>query len=80
MNSKSKIYHHRSFWWRVCCGTAIALSVVTFTPFVIGDHTSRILYLPYSLAVGLIVALAFIALTIVGSFLYPKPLGRGDNK
>ncbi|MDE0790532.1 MAG: hypothetical protein OSA87_07530 [Woeseiaceae bacterium] len=80
MNSKSNIHHHRPFWWRVCCGGVIALSVVTFTPFVIGGHASRILHLPYSLAAGLIIALAFIALTIAGSFLYPKPLGRGDNK
>jgi hypothetical protein len=80
MNSKFNIHHHRSFWWRVCCGVAIALSVVTFTPFVIGGHASRILSLPYSLAVGLIIALAFIAVTIAGSFLYPKSLGRGDNK
>ena len=72
MNSKFNIHHHRSFWWRICCGVAIALSIITFTPFVIGGHASRILYLPYSLTVGLIIALAFIAVTIAGSFLYPK--------
>ena len=80
MNSKFNIEHLLSFWWGICCGVAIALSIITFTPFVIGGHASRILYLPYSLAVGLIIALAFIAVTIAGSFLYPKPLGRGDNK
>ena len=80
MNFKSNKHQHRSFWWRVCCGIAIALSAITFTPLVIGDHASRIFHLPYLLAVGLILAIAFIAITIAGTFFYPKSLDRGDKK
>tara|TARA_B100000900_G_scaffold228993_1_gene194481 strand:- start:99 stop:338 length:240 start_codon:yes stop_codon:yes gene_type:complete len=71
--------NHRPFWWKLCCGVAILLSITTFSPLVIGQYTLRIFNLPYLLAAGLIIGIAFILLTIAGTFFYPKSPKNGDK-
>jgi len=63
--------NYRPLCWKVCCGIAILLSIATFSPLVIGQHAFRIFNLPYSLAVGLIIGITFILLTIAGTILLP---------
>ena len=59
--------------WRVCCGLAGILAVVSFTPLVIpmGRSGPALEGLPYTLWVGLAVAVAFVALTFVGTRVHP---------
>ena len=71
--------NYRPLCWKVCCGIAILLSIATFSPLVIGQHTFRIFNLPYSLAVGLIIGITFILLTIAGTFFYPKSPKNEDK-
>ncbi|MAD91701.1 MAG: hypothetical protein CMQ54_03100 [Gammaproteobacteria bacterium] len=79
MKPKFNKYNNRLFWWRFCCGVAIILSILTFTPLVIGNTTLQIFNIPFSLAIGLIIGLAFILITIAGTFVYPIFSRNGDK-
>jgi CBS-domain-containing membrane protein len=65
--------------WRCCCGSAIALTVMTFSPAVLDSGNARFLWLPASLVVGLVVALGFLLLTVAASRSYPEDTDSGDS-
>ena len=69
----------RQFLWRWYCGAAIALAVITFSPVVLGRGSERVLGLPASLLVGLVIALGFLLLTVAAARAYPEDTDSGDG-
>ena len=69
----------RSILWRFCCGSALALTVMTFSPAVLDRGSARLLGLPSSLLVGLVVALGFLLVTVAASRSYPEDTDSGDS-
>jgi len=78
MSSSGKT-RFRYILWRCCCGSALALAVMTFSPAVLDRSSARFLWLPASLMVGLVVALGFLLLTVAASRLYPEDTDSGDS-
>lgn len=69
----------RIVFWRACCGAGVVLAILTFTPIVLDGACKRIFGVPYTLLMGIFIALGFIVLTIIGSQFYPKHQGGGDD-
>ena len=67
MNDRRRLY------WRICYLSAVFLAVLSFTPLVIpmGQYEPRLAGLPYTLWVGILVAIAFVVLTYAAGRLYP---------
>lgn len=59
--------------WRLCYGSAFLLSALTFTPLVIplGTHEPMVFGVPYTLWVGIVVAIALVGLTAIATRVYP---------
>ena len=69
----------RIVFWRACCGAGVVLAILTFTPIVLDGASKRIFEVPYTLLMGIFIALGFIVLTIIGSQFYPKHQDGGDD-
>ena len=78
MSSSGKT-RFRHILWRCCCGSALALTVLTFSPVILDSNSARFLWLPSSLLVGLVVALGFLLLTVAASRSYPEDTDSGDS-
>lgn len=65
---------HRVAWWRVNCGAAVVLSLLTFTPLVLapGHHTPELFGIPRTLWLGILIAFALVAVTFVGGLMHPE--------
>jgi hypothetical protein len=63
----------RNVAWRICCGAAVLLAAVSFTPLVIpaGRFQPALVGLPFTLWVGVLVSIAFVGLTYVGTRVHP---------
>jgi sterol desaturase/sphingolipid hydroxylase (fatty acid hydroxylase superfamily) len=62
---------HKS--WKATCIAAIILATVTFTPLVIPYNQLQPMLgnLPYTLWVGILIYLAMVVLTFIGTRVYP---------
>ena len=82
MRAKPAERSERSTAWRICCGVALALAAISFTPLVIpaGRETPRLANLPYTLWVGFAISLAFLVLTFVGARLHPDSRRPGETR
>lgn len=69
----------RQILWRWYCGAALALAVITFSPAVLGRGGERVLGLPASLLVGLVIAVGFLLLTVAAARAYPEDTDAGDS-
>jgi hypothetical protein len=69
----------RYILWRGCCASALALTLMTFSPAVLDLGSERVLWIPASLMVGLVVALGFLLLTVAASRSYPEDTDSGDS-
>lgn len=71
----------RRFYWRLCYGAVILLSVITFTPLVtpIGVYRPMFLGLPYTLWTGILVTILLVALTYAAGQLYPVKQSSTDS-
>lgn len=63
--------------WRICCGLAILLMVLTFTPVFIpnGVYEPKLLGMPYTLWSGILLCIAMVVITFVATLVHP---GRQD--
>lgn len=69
--------------WRICYGTAILLSIITFTPLVtpVGVYEPVVLGMPRTLWVGILVTVGFVVLTAWATRLYPvSEAGEEDQR
>ena len=57
--------------WKICCGTAVLLALVTFTPLVTpkGVAKPELMGMPYTLWAGIIQAILFILVTYLGTII-----------
>ena len=69
----------RNILWRWYCGAALLLAVITFSPAVLGQGSTRLMGIPSSLWVGLVIALGFLLLTVAASRSYPEDTDSGDS-
>ena len=69
----------KSILWKFCYITALTITILTYTPLVTPDHQFQpeLWGIPYTLWVGLLVTLALLFLTIIGSWVHP---GRDEIK
>lgn len=77
VTSSSGKKRFRAILWRCCCGFALVLTVMTFSPAVLDRGSARLLGLPSSLMVGLVVALGFLLVTLAASRSYPEDTDSG---
>jgi hypothetical protein len=77
--SRPDKFFTRIIFWRACCGAGVVLAILTFTPIVLDGASKRIFEVPYTLLMGIFIALGFIVLTIIGSQCYPKHQDGGDD-
>ncbi len=63
----------KTLYWRLCCGAMVVLSVLTFTPLVIpaGRYEPMLAGVPLTLWAGIAIAVAMVALTLVGTYVHP---------
>ena len=68
--------------WRLCCAGIALLSVATFTPLVIppGQFEPMFAGLPFTLWVGIVVAMAMILLTLLGTYVHPSRDPEGPDR
>jgi len=64
----------RRLYWKICCASALLVCALTFTPLVIPwkVYQPQLLGFPYSLWMGILVAVALVALTAIGARVHPK--------
>lgn len=62
-----------SLAWKLCCLGAFTLSLLTFTPLVISTNTTGPMLggLPHTLWSSILVSLALVALTFIGTLVHP---------
>lgn len=62
-----------AIYWKLCCAGAILLAVLTLTPLVIpaGVATPLLGGVPRTLWAGILIAIAFVVLTFIGSRVHP---------
>ncbi len=70
----------RHILWRCYCGAALVLTAITFSPAALDRGSARVLGLPASLLVGLVVALGFLLLTVAAARAYPEDTDSGDSE
>ena len=60
-------------YWKLCCAGAILLAVLTLTPLVIpqGEMAPLLGGVPRTLWAGILIAIAFVVLTFIGSRVHP---------
>lgn len=60
-------------YWKVCCGIAIILSLITFTPLVIpqGVYEPMLMGIPYTLWTSFIITVLLVILTYIGTIVHP---------
>ena len=63
----------KTLYWRLCCLAVAVLSVITFTPLVIpeGRYEPMLAGVPLTLWAGIAIAVAMVALTLVGTYVHP---------
>ena len=63
----------RRLYWRLCYGTIIVLSMLTFSPLVIPSGTFRPMLggIPYTLWVGIVLTVLTVVLTYGATQFYP---------
>ncbi len=66
-------------YWYLCIATAILLTIVTFTPLVIpaGVYRPRLLGMPYTLWVTVLITCLYVLLTYIGTRVHP---GRNEDE
>lgn len=59
--------------WNICCGIAIILSLLTFTPFIIPQNVyePRLMGVPYTLWTSFIITVMLVILTYIGTIVHP---------
>jgi hypothetical protein len=64
----------KRLYWRICCSLAVLVCVVAFTPFVIPRETflPQLFGWPFSLWMGMLIAVALVTLTLIGARIHPK--------
>jgi hypothetical protein len=69
----------KSIIWKFCYIAVLSITILIYTPLVTPNHQfePKLIGIPYTLWVGLLVTLVLLFLTIIGSFVHP---GRGENK
>lgn len=72
----------RRFYWRLCYGMTILLSLLTFTPLVtpLGTYEPMVLGLPYTLWTGILLTIGLVALTYAAGRLYPVNRSSTENE
>ncbi len=67
------VNNKRTLYWRLCCFAMVVLSVITFTPLVtpMGRYEPMLGGVPLTLWAGIGVAVAMVALTLVGTYVHP---------
>lgn len=70
----------RPLYWKICCAAAIGLSILTFTPWVIGpDKVHPYLFgMPRTLWAGILITIAFVVLTAIGANVHPGKPNKRD--
>jgi len=61
----------RRFWWAVTVAVAVFLVVISFTPLVMQDGKTepRLLAMPFTLWVSILITILLVVLTWIGGFL-----------
>lgn len=69
----------KSIIWKFCYTAVLTITILTYTPLVTPAHRfePELWGIPYTLWVGLLITLALLFLTIIGSLVHP---GRGESK
>lgn len=67
--------------WRLCCGIAILLSALAFSPLVLtpGVSAPELLGVPRTLWLGILIAFALVLLTAIGGVVHPANDVEGDE-
>jgi len=67
--------------WNCCCSIVVALSILCFSPIVLkpGVHTPELLGLPRTLWLGILIAFALVAVTLVGGIVHPANDSETDD-
>lgn len=73
MNTKKK-----STYWHLCIAGVVLVSILTFTPLVIpeGIYQPMLAGVPYTLWMGIVVAIVLVTLTYFGTKFHP---GNGEG-
>lgn len=60
-------------YWIACCGAALILIVITFTPWVIpyGVHKPALWGVPYTLWTGIFITIGLVALSFIATRVHP---------
>lgn len=71
----------RTVLWKLCCGVVIALSVLAFSPFVLapGHHAPELFGIPRTLWLGILLAFALVAMTLIGGIVHPANDVEGEQ-
>jgi hypothetical protein len=71
----------RTIYWRIIVATAIFLIVITFTPLVTepGKTEPRILYMPYTLWLSVLITVALVVLTYIGGSIHLRNNKDGES-
>jgi Na+/melibiose symporter-like transporter len=61
-------------YWKLCCGCALLLCILTFTPLVMpfGIYKPQLLGFPYTFWMGIVIAIGLVILTFIGARVHPK--------
>ena len=61
-------------YWKLCCGIALLLCILTSTPFVMphGIYKPQLFGFPYTFWIGILLAIALVTLTYIGARVHPK--------
>ncbi len=67
--------------WKLCCLIAIILAALTFTPIITpaGRFTPMLFGMPYTLWTGILLAIALVTLTFIGTRVHPAKK-KGDER
>jgi hypothetical protein len=70
-----------SLYWNLCIAGVLLVSFLTFTPLVIPMETYRPMLggLPYTLWIGIMVAMILVTLTYIGTKVHPGNGEEGHN-
>lgn len=65
-------------YWYLCIAAAVLLTIVTFTPLVIpaGVYKPRLIGVPYTLWMTILITLLYVAITFIGTKVHP---GRNED-
>ncbi|MDH3532780.1 MAG: hypothetical protein OEO82_07605 [Gammaproteobacteria bacterium] len=70
----------RNAFWKFCCGIVIGLAALAFSPLVLapGRHTPELFGMPRTLWLGILLAFALVAMTLIGGIVHPANDAQRD--